>query len=101
MNRKLSKAKKLFILCFLFFTFVAILVYLCVRIILILMSNFSLIEGILTFSLLWAESFILIHSLRYFLNIYRVINQESSFTTTIDEPKLNTYPPCRDLRGFI
>lgn len=80
-------------LSLLLLTFLSILFYLCIRIFLVLSANFSLVEGILTISLLLAESFILIHSLGYFFNVYRVINQNQGFTPIINEPKLSSYPP--------
>lgn len=57
------------------------------------MAHFSFLEGILTVGLLGAEGFILIHSLGYFFNVFRVINQAGNFTPIIEEPKLGSYPP--------
>ena len=93
MKKQLSKNQKLLVLCLLFLTFLAILFYLCTRIVLLLISNFTIMEGILSVCLLWAEGFILIHSLGYFLNVFRVINRASGFTPIIEDPTLSTYPP--------
>lgn len=59
----------------------------------ILIAHFSPIEGVLTISLLLAEGFILLHSLGYFLNVFRVVNQNSGFIPSIEEPRLKSYPP--------
>jgi cellulose synthase (UDP-forming) len=88
-----SKIKQLFVLSLLFLTFISIFFYLFTRIFLILIANFSFIEGVLTIILLMAEGFILIHSLGYFFNVFRVIHQSNDFTSTIEEPKLSSYPP--------
>lgn len=86
-----NRTKQLYILFFLFITFIAILSYLFTRIFLILTASLSFIEAILTFSLLFAESFIILHSIGYFLNVYRVISSSSNYA--IEEPKLTSYPP--------
>lgn len=93
MNKQLSKTKQLFFLSFLFLTFIVITSYLFVRIYLIFTSHLNFIEGVLTTTLLLAESFILLHSFGYFLNVFRVIKQASSFIPIIEKPNLNSYPP--------
>lgn len=93
MNNTLSSFKKKFYLTLFGFTFVAIFVYLIVRITLVLQSNFTWAEAIFAAIFLFAESFILIHSLGYFLNIFRVISITSSFTPYLPEVKLQTFPP--------
>lgn len=93
MNIYLSKIKQIFVLSLLFVTFISIIFYLCTRLFLILISHVTFIERILTIGLLGAESFILIHSLGYFFNVFRVINKAKSFTPIIEEPKLSSYPP--------
>lgn len=93
MNNHLSKAKQLCFLTLIFLAFISILAYLCVRIFLILRSSFTVVEGVLTFGLLFAEAFILIHSLGYFLNVFRVIKSAPDFTPIIEVPKLSSYPP--------
>lgn len=93
MNIHLSKTKQIFFLSLLFLTFLAIFSYLLIRIFIVFSANLSFIEELLTISLLLAESFILIHSIGYFLNVFRVIKQASSFIPIIEEPKLSSYPP--------
>lgn len=83
--------KKLFLSLFAL-TIIAILFYLFVRIFLVAISEQQWIERILTLCLLLAESFILIHSIGYFLNLFRVINRASSFKSEIAKPQLNSYP---------
>jgi cellulose synthase (UDP-forming) len=93
MNTDLPKIKRFFFLSILFLTFISIFSYLCARIVLILTSRVSFVEGVLAITLLWAEAFILIHSLGYFLNVFRVINHSDSFNPIIKEPHLESYPP--------
>lgn len=84
--------KKLYLILFAF-TIIAILFYLFIRIFLIAISEQGWLESILTFCLLATESFILIHSIGYFLNVFHVINRSSSFTPLIEKPQLDSYPP--------
>lgn len=86
------KQKKLFLIL-LTVSIIAVIFYLFVRIYLVLISNFTWIEAFFAFSLLLAECFILIHTIGYFLNIYRVVRRGLGFSPIIPEPKLTTYPP--------
>lgn len=93
MRKQFRKIPQLIVLSLLIITFLCTLSYLFVRIYLVLTTDLSIADGILTLGLLAAESFILVHSLGYFLNVFFVINKSGSFTPIIKEPKLNTYPP--------
>lgn len=93
MNKHLSKETQFFFLSLLFFTFIAIFGYLGTRIFIVLSFPLSFIEELLTISLLLAESFILLHSIGYFLNVFRVLKSNSSFTSIVKEPTLTSYPP--------
>lgn len=88
----LTRYKKLFLLTILIFTFIAVLAYLFARIFLVVVSHFTWLELVLATCLLLAESFILIHSIGYFLNVFRVVNSSSSFNPHFEEPQLNSYP---------
>lgn len=69
---------------------ISILLYLNVRILLLLITDYTLKEKVLAFFLLLAETFILIHSTGYFLNIIHVVRSKSKPSL----PKtLQTYPP--------
>lgn len=87
------KIQQFTLLTILFFIFIAIFCYLFTRIILVIFSHPSWLEATLAVSLLLAESFILIHSLGYFLNIFRVTRHSVSFTPIIKQPTLTSYPP--------
>jgi cellulose synthase (UDP-forming) len=80
-------------LCFFGITFFVTICYLITRIILVSISEFSFWEAIFATIFLLAEGFILMHSIGYFMNIFRVISHTSSFTPEIAKPKLETYPP--------
>jgi len=89
----LNRGKKFVVLTLFVFTFIAITVYLTTRIVLVVIADFTWLEGLLAICLLFAEGFILIHSIGYFLNIFRVVSSSSSFTPVIEEPILHSYPP--------
>lgn len=89
-----SKLTKNFILFGVFFiTFACILVYLIIRISLFFLTDYHWYEKILAFSLLFAESFILIHSVGYFSNVLIVKRQESTKSNPIPLSELSYYPP--------
>ncbi|MBF0121306.1 MAG: glycosyltransferase [Desulfobacterales bacterium] len=77
-----------------FLTILSTFMYLIVRTLLFIIEPYLWYEKIVAFFLLCAESFILIHSLGYFLNIFNVMrhpNANKSLKTNI--PKLETFPP--------
>lgn len=73
--------------------FLAIFVYLTVRIFYILASQYSWFELVLSIIFLFAEAFIIIHSIGYFLNIFRIFRKQSTFTPEIRTPELKSFPP--------
>lgn len=93
MNNTLCASKKFFFLSFLVCTYIAILVYLFTRIYLVIISQFSWLELFLAICLLLAESFILIHSIGYFLNVFRVMHSSDCFIPVVKEPRLKSHPP--------
>lgn len=77
-----------------FLTFFSILFYLITRITLFLIADYHWYEKILAFLLLSAESFILIHSIGYFLNVFIVKKKQfSSEELESTAPELTHYPP--------
>lgn len=87
------KNKKFYFLLILFFTLTAIFCYLFVRIYLVVTSSSTLVDWVFALTLLLAESFILIHSIGYFLNIFRVIHLSESVPVPKNDIKLDHYPP--------
>lgn len=77
----------LFALTF-FFTFI----YLCVRIYSLITSDYSWYEAILFTVFVFAELFIIIHSIGYFLNVYYVYKKDLTFNPALKIPEINTYP---------
>ncbi len=74
-----------------FLTFFFILLYLIARIFLYLLTDYLWYERILGTFLLLAESFILIHTLGYFLNLY-IVRKKTFEVTEFKEPILESYP---------
>lgn len=66
--------------------------YLIVRFIIFIIADYSWSDKILAFLLLLAETFILIHSIGYFLNLYFVKHQEFKEESAVKK-KLEYYPP--------
>lgn len=69
-----------------------ILFYLSFRLISFISADFPWYEKILAFLLLFAEGFVLIHSLGYFFNIY-LVKKEAFKENQHVEAKLEHYPP--------
>lgn len=69
--------------------------YLIVRTALFLFADYLWYEKILAFLLLSAETFVLVHSLGYFLNIFHVSTHKKPPIATPDSsiPDLESYPP--------
>lgn len=84
---------KKFYLTILSCALIAIFSYLFVRIYLVIASSTTLVDWIFASILLFAESFILIHTIGYFLNLFRVINLSESVPVAKSEIKLDHYPP--------
>lgn len=74
-------------------TMTSIFVYLSIRIYLLVSTQLNISESLLSICLLLAELFILVHTVGYFINIYRVMNNPANFTPIIEEIELNEYPP--------
>lgn len=72
--------------------FASIFFYLSVRIYYQVTSSYTWYESIWSFLFLWAELFIILHSIGYFLNILRVF-QSSGFITAPKAPPLTSFPP--------
>lgn len=73
---------------------IATFFYLMVRTVLFLQADYHWYEKILAFLLLLAETFTMIHSFGYFLNLYHVIAKPSGPMFSMDSvPPLNDYPP--------
>jgi cellulose synthase (UDP-forming) len=68
-------------------TIITVLVYLVVRLVLFLFTNYQLIEKFFAVLLLLAESFILVHSLGYIFNIFNISKKDirPSEEISIDE----------------
>lgn len=88
-----SRTEKIFFLFLLGIALFAIFSYLIVRIFLVVVSNFTWLEAFFAVCLLFAECFILIHTIGYFSNIFRVLLRGGGFTPSIPEPQLSSYPP--------
>jgi cellulose synthase (UDP-forming) len=93
MTQELKPSKKIFFLSLVGITILTIFSYFFVRVFLVLTSPLYWYEIFLSFLLLFAEAFIITHTLGYLLNLFRVLKETSSFTTTIKKPCLTTFPP--------
>ncbi len=68
--------------------------YLIMRTFFFLFTDFFWYEKIVAFFLLLAETFVLLHSLGYFLNIYHVAtHKRESFAPATTDPDLESFPP--------
>lgn len=92
MTNKLNSLKGIVYSSLFAFALVVMLIYLFVRIWLTLTSHPTPLGVVLAIILLSAECFILIHSIGYFLNIFRVVKDNAGFTPQIKIPKLVTLP---------
>jgi cellulose synthase (UDP-forming) len=89
----MKKFTHFFVLALIFCTLFFIFAYLSIRIYYVILGNFKWYEWFFGISLLLAEGFMLLHSIGYFLNIFRVIQQNSDFIVYHPEPQLKAYPP--------
>lgn len=69
-----------------------ILFYLLFRIVYFIIADYMWYEKILAFFLLLAESFVLIHTLGYFLNLF-LVKKEAFKESPKTEKKIENYPP--------
>lgn len=73
-------------------TLVSSFFYLSIRIITLLSTEYNWYESLLSVLFLGAEGFIIVHSIGYFLNIFRIYRQGSTFRPEIKIPELKSYP---------
>jgi cellulose synthase (UDP-forming) len=86
------RSNKSFLGIIFFITLFAMLAYLIVRITLFIISGYNWYEGLISFALILAELFILLHAFGYFLNIYFV--RRNAFKSREPfQPSLTYYPP--------
>lgn len=90
--KKLNFFQRNFYLGLILLVISAVLIYLITRIYLVSTSSLYWYEWIITITLLLAEVFILLHTIGYFLNIYRVVKYNSSFKPIIEKPNLKRFP---------
>lgn len=74
-------------------TLLTIFVYLIFRIYFVLTTHFRWYELFFAISLLFAEGFLIIHSIGYFLNVTMVYKKFAGFTYALEKPILKSYPP--------
>lgn len=75
-------------------TLIVVFLYLMARTTLFIIADYRWYEKILAFLLLAAEAFVLVHSIGYFLNVYRVVNKSnSSIAIKGTVAELTSYPP--------
>ncbi|MDD5007634.1 MAG: glycosyltransferase family 2 protein [Syntrophorhabdaceae bacterium] len=93
-NPKTSSFKIFFITAIPILAIIFATIYLIVRILLFLITDYAWYEKVLALFLLIAELFILTHGIGYFFEIFSVIWRRKSFTVREDQiPKLSSYPP--------
>lgn len=86
-----QKYKTFFYISF-FLALFSLLSYLVFRLFFFIIADYAWYEKIPAFFLLFAESFVLIHTLGYFFNVYIVKRREFNLTSYI-KPELESYPP--------
>ena len=75
-------------------TITSVSLYLTVRFVFFLLSDYLWYEQCVAFMLLAAETFILVHSFGYFLNIFRVVARNKEISSKPLPPELpDCYPP--------
>jgi cellulose synthase (UDP-forming) len=95
MNARQIPIPKVFILTgLLLLTLTSVSVYLAVRLLLFMLSDYSWYEQFIAFLLLAAEAFILVHCFGYFLNILHVVLRNREIVPSLQPPEpLEIYPP--------
>lgn len=94
MNAMIKRLSKLILFGVFFVFLLTLLVYLVVRISFFLIADYFWYEKILAFLMLFAEIFILVHSLGYFINVF--ISKKRLSNSELDssqKPVLSSYPP--------
>lgn len=92
--KNLSAIKFKLIVVLLIATMLFVFLYLIVRTLFFFTAGYIWYEKTVAFILLLAESFLLIHSLGYFLNIFHVLKQRKALTIAEEPvPDLDVYPP--------
>lgn len=83
----------IFIFCFLGLTLLAVFAYLIARTVMFFFSDYNFFEKTISFLLLMAETFILIHGLGYFINILHLLLSKRGIERRVKREALEGPPP--------
>jgi len=94
MEKQITRTKFIFLAVLPSLAILASLLYLIIRTILLLISDYQWFEKLLAICLLGAEVFIVIHGIGYFINIFHILFKKRTLLSQEEslEP-INKYPP--------